>query len=235
MENRISLNHIVYQVLEFASSGTLSNDINITWELAAQWVSEQRAILISQSLVKKDMINDSWISYIPCVELEQVQDVDCKCETSDCYILKSKLRLPSTIDEYHDNTWVSVNTVGNQQISKSNPIRQRYQKFNKYTNNNMIYWIKDDYLYIRNNEFLDKVTMSGLLEFPEDASRFNCPGMVCYSDDLPYPVSLNLASQIVDIIIKTKLQPFLQAPADTSNNANSTTPQQTEQQKQAGK
>lgn len=233
---KITLNHLVYQVLEFASSGTLPTDLNVSWELAAQWVAEQRAILIGQSLNKKDQINDSWIQYIPCVKLEQVMDNNCCSEASDCYILKSKQKLPSTIDTYLDNWLVSVNTEGGVNISKTNPIKQRYSKYNKYTSTSRGWYIKDDYLYVINDQNLELVNVSGLFEYPEDVARFiDCSGQPCFTEDSDYPVSLTLASQIVDIINKTKLQPFMTAPADTSNNAQGETPKQISDSKQAGK
>ncbi len=233
MDNRNTEAHWVYQILEFASSGTLSNELNVTYELGRNWLEEIRSILIGQSLNKRDMINDSFIQYF-CVDLEQVDSSDCCGETTGCYLLKSTQRLPSSIDTFIDNWIVSVTTIGGQQISKSNPIKQRYQKFSKYSGNNMIYWIKDDFLYIKNTQFLDKVSVSELCEHPSDVARFNCSDTICFDENSEYPISMSLGSQCIDIIIKTKLMPFLQAPADSSNNANSDTSKQIIDQKQSG-
>jgi len=234
--NRITQAHLVYQVIEFASSGTVPTDLNVSYELALQWIKEQRSILIGQSLNKKDAINDSWIQYIPCVKLIQADESECCEAPSGCYLLKSVQKLPSTIDTYLDNWLVSVITPGGIQISKSNPIKQRYVKYNKFTSGLRNYYVKNDYLYIINDKFLDFVNVSGLFENPEEVSNFmDCSGQPCFTEDSDYPVSLTLASQIIDIVNKTKLQPFMSAPADTSNNSQGETPKQISDSKQAGK
>jgi len=234
--SKITQAHLVYQVIEFASSGTVPTDLNVSYELALQWIKEQRSILIGQSLNKKDAINDSWIQYIPCVKLTQADASECCEAPSGCYVLKSVQKIPSTIDTYLDNWLVSVTTPGGMSISKSNPIKQRYAHYNKFTSKLRNWYIKDDYLYIINDKFLDLVNISGLFENPEDVSEFlDCSGQPCFTEDSSYPVSLTLASQIIDIINKTKLQPFMNANADTSNNANGETPKQISDAKQAGK
>ena len=221
MSNKITQNHLVYQIIEFASSGTVPTDLNVSYELALQWIKEQRSILIGQSLNKKDAINDSWVQYIPCLKLSQVDESECCDCPSGCYVMKSTQKLPSTIDTYLDNWLVSVITPGGIQISKSNPIKQRYVKYNKFTSKIRNYYVKNDYLYVINEKFLDSVNVSGLFENPEEVANFtDCSGVACFDEDSDYPVSLTLASQIVDIINKTKLQPFMSAPADTSNDAN---------------
>lgn len=217
MDNKITLNHLLYQIIEFASSGSLPNDFDITPELATQWVDEVRAVVIGQSLNKKDMINDSVIQYF-CVDLEQKDSSECCGETTGCYLLRSKQRLPSTIDTYLDNWLVSVTTIGGEVITKSNPVRQRWSQYNKYTKTQRCWWIKDDYLFIKNDQFLDKVSASGILEHPLDVCRFTCDDEPCMNADSDYPVSLTIANQIVDIIIKTKIQPYLAFPQDNSHD-----------------
>ncbi len=235
MDNKITLNNLVYSVLEYASSGSLPDDMSISWEFAKDLVEQQRAILISQSLTKHDEWNDSFVQNF-CAELESIDSSQCPCQVPiDCYVLRTKQRIPSTVDYYKDNAINSVTTVTGQAISKSNPVKSRYQKYNKYTSNNRIWFIKDNYMYILNEKFIDYINISGIFERPTDLKRFSCSGQSCFDENSEYPVSLNLASQIIDIINKTKIAPFFQFPADSSNNANSETNKQVIEQKQAGK
>ncbi len=234
MDNRNTEAHWVYQILEFASSGSLPDDLNVTYELGRQWLEEYRSILIGQTLNKKDQVNDSIVQYIPCVDLEQVDAGTCCEEPIGCVVLKSIQRIPSTIDTYIDNWLISVLTPGGISISKSNPIKQRYQKFNKYTKNNRIWWIEDDFLFIKNDVFLDKVSVSLIAEYPSDVARFTCSGKPCFNENSDYPISTTMGSQVINMIIKEKLMPFMQFSADNSNNANSETPKQIIDQKTAG-
>lgn len=225
----ITLNHLVYDILGISSSGSFPNEFKISNEQIAFWIEEIRAQLISQALNKRDDIHDSWIQYIGCIELEPVQDSSCCSVESDCYILKSKLRIPSTIDTWKDNLIVSVTTVDGSSIAKSNNIRQRYQKYNKYSKNKMSWYLKDNYLYIINDTILQYVSLSGVFEKPSELSAFiSCDGESCFSNsESNYPVSMTLASQITDIIIKTKVNPFMIFPSDDVNDARNSTPKQT--------
>ena len=230
----ITARHLIYSILEIASSGGLPTDFSISEELILHWIEETRSKLISQKLDKKDDINDSWVQYIPCVGLALADVSEC-CEAPiGCYVLKSTKRLPQTIDTWKDNSIISVSTLDGSLISKSNPFKHKYQKYNKYTSTINSWYIKNDYLYVINNDFLELVEVALLAETPSDLKRFtDCGGNSCFNLDSNYPVSLTLATQITDIIIKNKIAPFFTFSKDDSNNANSQTPQQKSQEKQA--
>ena len=115
----ITLNHIVYDIMGIATSGSLPDEFRITTDQVEFWVEEARAILIAQSLNKRDDINDSWIQYIGCVELAQVDKSECCSIASGCYLLKSTLQIPSTIDTWRDNNIVSVTTIDGNIMPKS--------------------------------------------------------------------------------------------------------------------
>ncbi len=225
--------HMIFDVLEIASSGGLPNEQTISEELALYWIEQARAILIAQKLNKRDDIHDSWTSHINCLEMEQVDASLCCLAPSDCKVLRSVLQLPSTIDTWKDNLIISVKTMDGTSISKSNPIKQRYQQYNKYTRNDRSWCIIDNYLYIINDPYLEKVNVDLIVEFPSDLKRFvNCEGESCWTINSNYPVTLSLASEITNIVIATKVKPFLGMSNDTSNNANSVTPKQSQENKQ---
>lgn len=230
----ITANHLISDIRGIASSGGNPNEFKITDRQILYWVEQTRSLLISQSLAKKDDINDSWIQYIDCVELEQVDASTCCLVDSDCYVLRSKQRIPSTIDTWKDNWIVSVTTVDGNMIPKSNPFKSKYQKYNKYTSSDRGWYLKDDYLYVINDQLLTYVSVAGLFEFPSDLASFTtCEGSACWSYDSNYPISMSLATQVTDIVIKTKVNTFMNFPMDNSNNANNATPQQNIQNKQS--
>ena len=230
----ITANHLITDIRNIASSGGNPNEFKISDRQILYWVEQVRSQLISQALNKRDDINDSWIQFITCLEMEQVEDTDCCLVDSDCYLLKSVKRLPATIDNWKDNSIISVTTAGGESISKSNHIKQRYQKYNKYTSKAWGWYLKDDYLYIINDQNLNYLTVAGLFETPSDLARFiACDNQECWTYDSNYPLSATLATQVTDIVIKTKVNPFMSFPSDTTNNADANTPQQTLQNKQA--
>ncbi len=230
----ISASKLIYDIVEIASSGGLPSEFSISNEQILYWIEQTRAILIGQSLNKRDDINDSWIQYINCLEMEQVDASLCCLAPSDCTVTRSVLKIPSTIDTWKDNWIISVSGIDGTSIPKSNPIKQKYQQYNKYTKNDSSWYLIDDYLYIINNPYLEVVRLAGIFEFPSDLNSFvNCEGQTCFSLDEDYPISLSMASQITDIVIKTKVNPFLQFPRDNSNNGNGSTPKQNIENKQS--
>lgn len=215
----ITLNSLIYDILEISSSGATPNEFSITKEQVQYWIEQTRSMLISQSYAKKDEINDSWIQYLPCVKLEQVVDSSCCDGPDDCYILKSKLKIPSTIDTWKDNMIISVKTPSGVMIPKSNNFQAMYQGFLKYTNSKRSWYLRNDYLYIVNDQMLDYVDLAGLFETPSELSKFNCcDGTPCFTLDSPYPISMSLATQVTDIVVKTKVQPFMLFTRDTKED-----------------
>jgi len=230
----ITANHLIFDLITIASSGGLPTEFKITEEQVLYWIEETRSNLIAQSLAKGDDINDSFIQYINCVELEQADASECCLAPSGCYVLKSVLQIPPTIDTWEDNMIISVTTMDGTSVSKSNPLKYKYQKYNKYTSKSRSWYIKNDYLYIINDQNLEYVNIAGIFESPSDLAAFiACDGDACWTRDTKYPITLGIATQITDIILKTKVNPFMTYPQDNSNNANGATPQQNIQNKQS--
>jgi hypothetical protein len=66
---------------------------------------------------------------------------------------------------------------------------------------------------------LEYINIFAIFENPEDlAGLSTCGGSSCFSWDSKYPCSLKMANDITNIIMQTKVNPFLQMPHDTSND-----------------
>jgi hypothetical protein len=217
----ITLKEITDDIRAIASSGSNPDNFKIPDEQIFYWINQTRAMLINQSLLKKDDLNDTWLQQINCMALEPADESECCLAPSGCYVLKTVRKIPSTIDTWKPNWIVSVTTAFGDQIPKSNQFSNRYQKYNKYTGNKKYYYLKNDYIYVVNNEDLSIINVQALFEDPMELANFpTCEGGVCFSTDSPYPASANMSSQITDIIIKTKVMPFMQFPSDNINDGN---------------
>ena len=94
----LSLKKIVADIRNIADSGENNYSFRISDEQFAFWVHEIRSMLISQAIGKRQDISDIWVQSIPCLELELVDNYDCCIITTDCYILRTKVRLPYSIE-----------------------------------------------------------------------------------------------------------------------------------------
>lgn len=215
----ISLQHIISDVTEIATSGSNPVEFRIDEAQIAFWVAEVRAQLIAQSLNRRDDINDTWLQTIKCLEMEQVDAAECCTIESDCMILRSVKQIPDTIDTYRDNWIVSVTTPLGDIIPKQNKFKARYQKYNSFISNKPGWYLQNNYLYITNNQLLKYVNVTGLFSDPAELENFvNCDDESCFTLDSPYPVSFNMAKQIVDIIMQTRVYPFLSLNQDKKND-----------------
>ena len=215
----MTLRQIVSDIENIASSGSLPVDFKIDSSQVAFWVNEVRAMLISQAIQKKQDLSDIWIQAITCLELEQVDSSECCSITTGCYILKSVQPLPVTIETWMDNTIIKVTKPTGEIISKSNPFEVNYNKYNKYTGKKSNWYLKNSYLYVTNEQLLETVNVYGIFEDPSDLSEFiNCENNSCFGWDSNYPCSLKMANDITNIVLKTKVFPFLQLPADNKND-----------------
>lgn len=215
-----TLNQIVSDIRNIATSGSNSVSFRIEDKQIEFWVHEIRSKLIAQELQKRRDITDTWLQQINCLHLIEVDKSEC-CEVeTNCKILRTVRQLPQTIDYIGDNLIIRVESLNGDIISKTTAFESKYNDYNKYTSNKPKWFLKNNYIYIINTDYIDKINTIGLFENPTELQSFtSCNGNTCYNKSSQYPVSAKMASDITDIIVKTKVFPYLQMPEDNSNNA----------------
>lgn len=217
----VSIYKIVSDIRNMASSGPTSIDFRISDRQIYYWINEIRSQLIVQAIQKRQDISDTWVQIVPKVELELADISEATDIPLDCYILKSTLQLPDTVENWDDNLILSVTGLDGTPITRSNLFRSKYKKYSKFTSKNAVWYLRNNYLYVVNSDnTLSAVTVTGIFEDPLEVNRF-----LTATDDIlldwnsPYPTSLKMASTITDIVFKTKVVPLLQSPRDISNDA----------------
>lgn len=216
----LTLNHIISDIRNIATSGSNSVEFKIEDAQVAFWINECRATLISQAISKNQDLSDTWLQKIGCLEMEQVSDSECCLVDSSCYIWRSVEELPDSIETFGDNFIVRVTLPSGEIISKSNPFNAIYSRYNKYTGTKAEWYIRDKHLYVIHKDVLKYVTVYLIAEDPTDLGDFtDCSGDSCFTYTSDYPCSLKMANQITDIVVRTKVYPFLQLPADNRNDA----------------
>jgi len=216
----LTVRKIISDIRNIATSGSNPIDFRIEDSQILFWVNETRSMLISQAVKKREDINDSWLQQITCLPLISVDKSQC-CEiTTDCNILRAEVALPDTVDTSSDNFIVRVETDNGTIISKTTPFESKYNSYGKYGSNKPKWYLKNNYLYIINEEVINSINVTAVFEAPEElASYVSCSGSACFSYDSEYPATLRMANDITNIVLKTKVFPFYQMPRDTSNNA----------------
>lgn len=216
----MTLNMLLSDIRNEATSGSNSVDFRIEDAQIKYWINQTCAKLKAQAIQKKQDISTLWLQTISCLELEQVDSSECCDETTECYVLRTVLTLPRTIETFGQDTIVRVESLNGNIIPRTSQFGSKYDKYAKWSSNKTKWFLKNDRIYVINNQFLSKINVVGIWEDPTELSTYaNCDDEPCYSDTSNYPCSLKMASDITDIVLKTKVYPFLALPQDNQNDA----------------
>jgi len=220
----LTANKIVSDSSNIASSGSNPIEFKIEDSQILYWFDQVRSTLISQQLQKGRDISDIWIQTISCLELEQVDKSEC-CEIdTKCMILRTVRELPQTIETNGDNYIIGVEDPMGNIISKTTATEEKYLKHSKYTSDKIRWFLKNNRIYIINEDFLSHINVFGIFDSPSELKEFvGCDGDTCFSWSDNYPCSLKMAEQITSIVLKTKVAPYFQFPSDNANDANNIT------------
>ncbi len=217
----VTSNQLISDIRNIASSGPATVDFRISDAEILHWVNETRSMLINQSIQKRQDISDVWIQTIGCLDLIEVDQSECCEVTTDCWLLRSEVKLPPSIETDGINMIMAISGIDGTVIAKINSFRARFRGYNKFIKNTPGWYIKNSYLYITNSDLtMGKCTVRGIFENPADLANFqNCAGQTCYTLDSDYPVSLKMANEITNYIIQTKVKPYMITAQDNTNDS----------------
>lgn len=214
-----NLYKLVSDVRNIATSGKENYSFRIEDAQIAYFIHQARSKFIAEAITKRENITDVWVQSIDCMELIQVDKSDCCIVPTGCYILRTKNKIPNTIENFSDNSILRVTTPNGEIIAKSNPFKNKYNQYNRFTKSKGFWYLQNEYLYIINEQLLTYISVFGLFEDPEELSQYlSCSGEPCYTWDSDYPVTLKMANDITNYIIRSKVLPLMQFPQDTTNN-----------------
>lgn len=215
-----TLNMIKSDIRNAATSGSTPIDFRIEDSQIEYWIHQTRADLAAKDIQKRKDISTVLIQSVKCLELETVDKSECCDIDTNCSVLRTSLTIPRTIESNGTDTIIRVTDINGNLISRTSENAAKYDSYSKYTSAKAKWFLKDDYIYVINNEFLSKITVQGIFENPTELAAYvGCDGDACYTDSMSYPCSNRMASDIANIVLKTKVFPFLQIPQDTTNNS----------------
>lgn len=217
---KATYNTLRSDIRNMATSGSNPIDFRIPDSQIDFWVDQTRSKLISQSIQKRKDITTVWVQILPCLELQHVDKSECCDLPSNCKVLRTVLQIPRTVETSADNCILKVTDSSGNIIPKTTENGAKYDQYNKYTSNQTKWYEKNMYIYIINNDTLSKINVHAIFESPMDLADYeSCTGETCFNDNDEYPCSLKMASEITDIVYKTKVIPFMTLPQDNSNDA----------------
>lgn len=223
----LTLNQMISQVQEALNLN--SDDSNISDRYLIDLINQARAFHLRNELNKFRTADDTVIQNLPCVDLEITNATLIPGLTlpTGCKLLKSKERIPDTVELHHTDGIVSVGSVQFLEIPFSYVDFKKipYINYSRFTKNVVYSFLLDGYLYlysVGNNKYalMETVMVRGIFEDPTQAASFcDLDGQPCFNYDSPYPIQSWMFETLVKPQVLQQLTIKLQAPLDDDNDA----------------
>lgn len=166
-----------------------------------------RALLIRQD-VERNVIDRGVIQGV-CLDLEKVDASECCDVTLGCKILRTSLKLPKVIKFKQKAPFTFAGTLNNKSFIWSKKEDWNIDSYKKYTSTITKYDYFNNYVYVwTNNLNLKHLFIKSIFEYPEevlDCATKDSVDVVCY-DENNYPMSMEMAARISELIIKGELR-----------------------------
>jgi hypothetical protein len=220
---------IIYAVREKLKA--YSDDSRYTDSYLMYLINLKRAVYIRREYNQLQRTFDSDVVQTFCMELEEVDSSVCPecaaCE--DCTVIRTKQKLPNTIELHSRASIVRVSPVGiyDRPFSIVSMNKMPYAGEGKYESKYVFVALHPNgHLYFKSESSsyrgLQYVSVTALIENPDDLENFECNSATCYDPDRDqYPTEAWMVDIIISDIVR-ELANLKQLPEDKTNDANET-------------
>lgn len=214
----------IYAVKNLINKGVASDDSRYSNALIAHILKIIRATLIERKADKYYYISEqSFQSLCMPLELGKFDNCCIDFEDEECFILKSTIKIPKTLNTRWGDFIKITDLIGNV-ISKTSVTANRFAKYSITNKTPKTGWfIHDQHLYIINNKKLELILINALFSDPTEIENLNCNNT---NSDCPsiYEEEFPIDSDLIDSLYKLTIQYLengMRLPEDNENNARS--------------
>ncbi len=222
------LKELIQRVQALYSKGVPSDDSRLSSRHIYSVLKTNRAKLLIQKSNKKQFINSTNYTVLPCVELIQVENNECDClDFHGCKILRTKEKLPLPLAGLSANLIKSITSIDGSIVFKETSFeKKKYVKGNKYAKNKYRYYIRDNYLYATVDTGIRYLSVEYLVDDPIEASNFknaceenceDCQDCTSYLDR-DFPIEGGLVDSLVKLSTEELINVFNTQKEDLTNN-----------------
>ena len=218
---------LTYDILNIIRGGKQSDDENISHRQVGFWIDNTRALLIKRDLDKGRTINPDLVQTI-CAEVIQVDGAECGCLTAGCTILRTKDKIPTSLEVHSKNMIMRVGpaVVGSTPFSFISYQKAQFSGNNKYTKNITKAFLHNGYIYLIGTSntlsFLKYISIDLVFEYPEEAANYSLcdtDSSPCYTDDSRYPIAAWMIEPLKEMVFNLNVKLAASSPTDNSGNA----------------
>jgi hypothetical protein len=221
----LSLEDLHAQIDELLSINSIES--SYSYEFYTDLINSQRELWLRNEYNKNRSIDPYVIQTLKCIELELVNPIDCCFDVpSGCKILRSKKKIPNTIELFFTT---GITSVGPADILKPRFSLRDYSQiayigYGRTTGKTIYAFLYDNYMYVISKDpsylLLRRITIRGIFADPTSLGEFiNCEeGGTCWSPSDPYPLNQWMWEYMKPQILNQLMQKA-SLPLDDSNNA----------------
>lgn len=224
MINFISLSTIVEDLLLIIRGSSIVSTEPISKIQVENWVHQYRSLLLKRDLDKGKYPNPSYIQSINYLKLSKVDiagEDNITPPSTGYYVFKSDLEIPTTVDLNFKSGLTYVGTPGGDEILFVPEERSKWQMYKKYTGNEAVAYLKNNYIYVIYGEPLEYISIRGIFNIPSEVGRFVNPetDQPYFNLDTSYPVPVNMIPTLKQMILKSELGIESTSPSDDVNDS----------------
>tara|TARA_R110002049_G_scaffold11203_4_gene53426 strand:+ start:519 stop:1181 length:663 start_codon:yes stop_codon:yes gene_type:complete len=216
----MTLDDIAYNILNLIRAGRSSNDDILSLAQIKFNIQHYRAMFIRRDYARNGYVSKSLEQDLGCIDLIKVDASKCCDLPQDCPVYRTNVKLPRTVRfNFRDAFTFIGKPNGTGTIPRVEPHEVEYIPYDKYTAGNTKYYVIDEYVYIYNPKGLEAINVRGVFEDPKDVAEFaTCDTGICYDDQSPYPLLMDMVSTITAGIAQGELMILTGGVNDISND-----------------
>lgn len=224
----MKVNKIIYDVREYLKQ--YSNDSDLDDRYILHLYNIKRAKYLRQELNNYQRTTDTTIQQTLCLELEEVNVLQCGIDLDCETIVRTKLPIPKPLELHLKSALTAVRPVKRISPSFNFTTKERaiYSHFSPIGNGIYAFLDTDLHIYLVSKldtiKLIDCITITGIFEDPlELTNYFNCCGcetpIKCFDiDESDYPLQPHYIDLIKNEIVR-ELTGKINIPEDTENNS----------------
>ena len=220
----MTLREITASLISSIRGGKQTDDEEIHPRQLELYVNNYRNILLNKHFASIPSYsfsdNEVLIQDLGCVEIELVDKAECQDIITDCYLFRTKKKMPKPVTIKNQ---LGISYVGS--ITRDHDFqmvpnqRIRWMQYNPITGKSKYSFYRNNYIYIVNAD-CEVINIRGIFESPRDVEGFEqIDGTSCFNQDSQYPVLDSMIPVIMDMIMKNELRSYLLTPSDTINDS----------------
>lgn len=222
----MKINEAISRLRVILKNGIASDDNTLSSRFLYSILKTLRAKRIRQKLDSYFYLSPFYYSTIDCVPLELGHFTDCPCFTNDCFILRSKYKIPKVMSTRNKLAIKSVNTLTGKIISESSPTKEEYKKYTRTKKDELAYFIHNNYLFIKGSTTLKVISITAIFENPLDLASINACDTEgnelgpCYDPTTQdFPIDEDLFDDVENMALEKLVKTMLKMPEDNENNS----------------